>query len=24
VIWANDIDGDAVATYRRNIGDHIV
>ena len=24
VIWANDIDKDAVATYRANIGDHIV
>ena len=24
VIWANDIDSDAVATYRANIGDHIV
>ena len=24
VIWANDSDHDAVATYRRNIGDHIV
>ena len=24
VIWANDIDKDAVATYRENIGDHIV
>ena len=24
VIWANDIDSDAVATYRMNIGDHIV
>jgi len=24
IVWANDIDGDAVATYRRNIGDHIV
>lgn len=24
VIWANDIDKDAVATYRQNIGDHII
>lgn len=24
VIWANDIDKDAVATYRKNIGNHIV
>lgn len=24
VVWANDFDEDAVATYRRNIGDHIV
>lgn len=24
VIWANDIDVDAVETYRRNIGDHII
>ena len=24
VIWANDIDKDAVKTYKRNIGDHIV
>lgn len=24
VVWANDIDPDAVETYRRNIGDHIV
>ena len=24
IVWANDIDGDAVATYRRNIGGHIV
>jgi DNA (cytosine-5)-methyltransferase 1 len=24
VIWANDNDKDAVATYRRNVGDHIV
>ena len=24
VIWANDIDANAVATYRKNIGDHIV
>ena len=24
VIWANDFDVDAVATYRKNIGDHIV
>lgn len=24
IIWANDIDKDAVATYRENIGDHIV
>jgi DNA (cytosine-5)-methyltransferase 1 len=24
IIWANDIDPDAVATYRKNIGDHIV
>lgn len=24
VIWANDIDKDAVASYRENIGDHIV
>jgi DNA (cytosine-5)-methyltransferase 1 len=24
IVWANDIDADAVATYRRNIGDHIV
>ena len=24
VVWANDNDTDAVATYRRNIGDHIV
>ena len=23
VVWANDIDSDAVATYRENIGDHI-
>ncbi len=22
VIWANDIDKDAVATYKENIGDH--
>ena len=24
IIWANDVDGDAVATYRMNIGDQIV
>lgn len=24
IVWANDIDTDAVATYRRNIGQHIV
>lgn len=24
VVWANDIDADACATYRRNIGNHIV
>ena len=24
VIWANDIDKDAVATYKENIGEHIV
>lgn len=24
VIWANDIDKDAVLTYKRNIGDHII
>lgn len=24
IVWANDIDGDAVATYRENIGYHIV
>lgn len=24
VVWANDFDADAVATYRKNIGDHIV
>ena len=24
VIWANDFDVNAVNTYRRNIGDHIV
>lgn len=24
IIWANDFDADAVATYRENIGDHIV
>ena len=24
IIWANDIDPDAVATYRKNIGNHIV
>ncbi len=24
VIWANDIDSDAVASYKRNIGEHIV
>ena len=24
VIWANDIDKDAVETYRTNIGDHII
>ena len=24
VIWANDIDNDAVATYRENIGEHII
>lgn len=24
VVWANDIDSDAVATYRENIGNHIV
>ena len=24
VVWANDIDGDAVATYRKNIGNHII
>lgn len=24
VVWANDIDADAVATYRKNIGGHIV
>lgn len=23
IVWANDIDPDAVATYRKNIGDHI-
>jgi len=24
VVWANDIDNDAVATYTKNIGDHII
>ena len=24
IIWANDIDADAVATYKKNIGEHIV
>jgi len=24
IVWANDIDADAVATYKMNIGDHIV
>jgi DNA (cytosine-5)-methyltransferase 1 len=24
IVWANDIDTDAVATYRKNIGEHIV
>ena len=24
IVWANDFDADAVATYRHNIGDHIV
>lgn len=24
IVWANDIDASAVATYRKNIGDHIV
>lgn len=24
IVWANDIDPDAVATYRRNIGQHII
>lgn len=24
VVWANNIDVDAVETYRRNIGDHII
>ena len=24
IVWANDIDKDAVATYRENIGNHIV
>ena len=24
VIWANDIDADAVATYKANINDHII
>ena len=24
IIWANDVDSDAVATYRKNIGSHIV
>jgi DNA (cytosine-5)-methyltransferase 1 len=24
IVWANDIDNDAVATYRLNIGSHIV
>lgn len=24
VVWANDIDKDAVATYRKNIGEHII
>ena len=24
IVWANDIDKDACATYRENIGDHIV
>ena len=24
IVWANDIDADAVATYRMNIGGHIV
>src|SRR5690349_10372407 len=23
VVWANDFDADSVATYRRNLGDHI-
>ena len=24
IVWANDLYGDAVATYRKNIGNHIV
>ena len=24
IVWANDLYADAVATYRRNIGNHIV
>ncbi len=24
IVWANDIDSDAVQTYKKNIGDHIV
>lgn len=24
IVWANDIDSDAVATYRRNIGENII
>ncbi|WP_169775715.1 DNA cytosine methyltransferase, partial [Escherichia coli] len=24
IVWANDIDSDAVLTYKKNIGDHIV
>ena len=24
IIWANDLYGDAVETYRHNIGDHVV
>jgi DNA (cytosine-5)-methyltransferase 1 len=24
IVWANDMDKDAVATYRKNIGDHII
>lgn len=24
IVWANDIDKDVVATYRENIGNHIV